>query len=62
MLRAQAGEEIHGLASWWHNFYAADNDLRAEMLFKHAERIKQSRAFARKRHSRHKNQVRKVNK
>ena len=43
VLRAQAGEEVYALASWWHDFIAADDDKKSSMILSYTERTKSMR-------------------
>ena len=43
LLRAQVGEEVYSLATWWHDFLLADESLQSEMIASYTERAKNSR-------------------
>ena len=47
LLRAKAGEEVYGLASWWTKFQTADESVRIEMI----KKVKDSKAKSRYRKS-----------
>ncbi|MBT4803417.1 MAG: polynucleotide adenylyltransferase PcnB [Legionellales bacterium] len=44
VLRAQAGEEVYNLASWWNDFIAADDEKKSNMILSYTERAKSMRA------------------
>jgi poly(A) polymerase len=60
LLRAQVGEEVYSLATWWHDFLAADEKVKSEMIYSYTEKTKNSRERnARGRNSNRRGNIRK---
>ncbi|MEE3002876.1 MAG: polynucleotide adenylyltransferase PcnB [Pseudomonadota bacterium] len=43
LLRAQAGEEVYNLATWWHDFVESEDEAKANMILTYTEKTKNNR-------------------